>query len=78
MILHIAFGKEMVYALWEDDFAKVIELSKNGDGDIGSIDTDKIDKNVLAVLLNLASSSEDWVYVTETQIEVIKKLEKNI
>lgn len=78
MNIHIAFGKDICFTLWEDDFAKTIELATEGNGDIISLNLEKINSKDIANLLDVAQSTKNWRFVTEEQIKIIKKLENNI
>ena len=78
MNIHIAFGKDICFTLWEDDFAKTIELATEGNGDIISLNLEKINTEEIAKLLDIAQSADDWCFVSDSQMEIIKKLENNI
>jgi len=73
MVVHIAIGKEMCHAIWDDDFSKVIELSINGNGDIVTLD---IEDNTTEDYTS--GSDDDWRIVRDDQMKIIKKLENNI
>lgn len=78
MNIHIAFGKDICFTLWEDDFAKTIELATQGNGDIISLNLEKINTEEIAKLLDIAQGVDDWCFVSDSQMEIIKKLENNI
>jgi len=69
--IHIATGREMCHAIWDDDFAKVIELAKNGDGDIQTIEVSN--NNV-----DIFKDNDYAILVSKKQMEIIRKLEKLI
>ena len=73
MSVHIAIGKEMCHAIWDDDFTKVIELSINGNGDIVTLDIDEDSADGYTW-----DHDEHWRIVRQDQIKIIKKLENNI
>jgi general stress protein 26 len=69
--IHIATGREMCHAIWDDDFAKVIELAKNGDGDITTIKITNKD-------IDIFKNNDYAILVTKKQMDIINKLEKII
>ena len=69
--IHIAIGREMCHAIWDDDFAKVIELAKNGDGDIKTIEITSKD-------IDIFKDNDYSILVTKKQMDIINKLEKII
>jgi hypothetical protein len=73
MVVHIAIGKEMCHAVWDDDFSKVIELSINGNGDIVTLDIEDDTTEDYT-----SGSDDDWRIVRDDQMKIIKKLENNI
>jgi hypothetical protein len=73
MVVHIAIGKEMCHAVWDDDFSKVIELSINGNGDIVTLDIEDDTTEDYT-----SGSDDDWRIVRDDQMKIIKKLGNNI
>ncbi len=71
MEINIAIGREMCHAIWDDDFTKVIELAKNGDGDIQTIEISN--KNV-----DIFKGNDYAILVSKKQMDIINKLEKLI
>jgi len=71
MEINIATGREMCHAIWDDDFMKVIELAKNGDGDIQTIEVSN--NNV-----DIFKDNDYAILVSKKQMEIIRKLEKLI
>jgi hypothetical protein len=70
-IIHIATGREMCHAIWDDDFAKVIELAKNGNGDIKTIEITSKDVDIF-------KNNDYAILVSKKQMDIINKLEKLI
>lgn len=71
MEINIAIGREMCHAIWDDDFTKVIELAKNGDGDIQTIEVSNKDVDIF-------KGNDYAILVSKKQMEIIRKLEKLI
>ena len=71
MEINIAIGREMCHAIWDDDFTKVIELAKNGDGDIQTIEISNKDVDIF-------KGYDYAILVSKKQMEIIRKLEKLI
>lgn len=71
MEINIAIGREMCHAIWDDDFTKVIELAKNGDGDIQTIEISNKDVDIF-------KGNDYAILVSKKQMEIIRKLEKLI
>ena len=71
MKINIAIGREMCHAIWDDDFTKVIELAKNGDGDIQTIEISNKDVDIF-------KGNDYAILVSKKQMEIIRKLEKLI
>jgi hypothetical protein len=70
-IYNIAFGKELCFSLWEDDYARCAELINNGIGDI--VGYNRFDDGIEEVLQH-AVGSEDYAFVSDTMLEHINKL----
>lgn len=71
MKINIATGREMCHAIWDDDFTKVIELAKNGDGDIQTIEVSNKDVDIF-------KGNDYAILVSKKQMDIIRKLEKLI
>lgn len=71
MEINIATGREMCHAIWDDDYTKVIELAKNGDGDIQTIEINN--KGV-----DIFKDNDYAIMVSKRQMDIIRKLEKLI
>ena len=71
MEINIAIGSEMCHAIWDDDFTKVIELAKNGDGDIQTIEVSNKDVDIF-------KGNDYAILVSKKQMDIIRKLEKLI
>ena len=71
MEINIAIGREMCHAIWDDDFTKVIELAKNGDGDIQTIEISNKDVDIF-------KGNDYAILVSKKQMDIIRKLEKLI
>ena len=71
MEINIAIGSEMCHAIWDDDFTKVIELAKNGDGDIQTIEVNNKD-------VDMFKGYDYAILVSKKQMDIISKLEKLI
>lgn len=78
MNIHIAFGKDICFALWEEDFAQMIRLASECNGDIFTLNLQKINQNNIANLLNTCKEYQYWAFISQDQMNFINKLEKNI
>lgn len=78
MEIYIALGKEMCFSLWEEDFARMVQLASNGEGDIVTYNTDRLEKSEIEKLLNVEKGQESRAFVNDDQMKIIKKLENNI
>lgn len=77
MQVNIAFGKDICFALWEEDFAQMIRLVNDCNGDIMNIDLAKINSDTIANLLNSCTEAGAWAFISDEQMKIINKLEKH-
>jgi hypothetical protein len=70
-VYNIAFGKELCFSLWEDDYARCAELINNGIGDI--VGYNRFEDGIEEVLQH-AVGSEDYAFVNDEILERINKL----
>jgi len=70
-IYNIAFGKELCFALWEDDYARCAELIKTKQCSI--VQYNRFEDGLEEVLHN-AIGSEDYAFVNDEILERINKL----
>jgi hypothetical protein len=70
-VYNIAFGKELCFSLWEDDYARCAELIKTKQCSI--VHYNRFEDGLEEVLHN-AIGSEDYAFVNDEILERINKL----